>query len=142
VFEGASALTLDGKGRMSIPSRYREALNVQCEGRVTITKHPDGCLLLYPRPEWEILREKLKSLPMSAHWWRRIFMGNASSVEVDATGRVLIAPELRQVAGLEKEVMLIGVGSSFEIWDAKIYAEKEKLAIEQGMPEALQNFTF
>ena len=142
MFQGASALTLDAKGRMSIPARHREALQGQAEGRVTITKHPDGCLLLFPRPEWEIFRAKIAALPMDAHWWRRIFLGNASDVEMDGTNRVLISPELRLAANLEKEVMLLGMGSHFEIWDAQTYAAKEQAAMAQGMPDALKNFSF
>ena len=142
MFQGASALTLDTKGRMSVPSRYREALQGQAEGRVTITKHPDGCLLLFARPEWEVFRAKIAALPMDAHWWRRIFLGNASDVDVDGSGRVLIAPELRTAAGLDKEVVLLGMGRHFEIWDAQTYAEKEQAAMAQGMPDALKNFTF
>ena len=80
---------------MSIPTRHREALQVQAENRVTITKHPDGCLLLFPRPEWEMFRSRIAALPMDAHWWRRIFLGNAADIEMDGNGRVLIAPELR-----------------------------------------------
>jgi MraZ protein len=142
VFQGASALTLDAKGRMSIPSRYRDALQTQAEGRVTITKHPDGCLLLFPRPEWEIFREKVGNLPMNATWWRRIFLGNAMDVDMDGAGRVLVSPELRTAGSLEKEVTLLGMGRHFELWDAQTYAAKEQAAIAEGMPEALKNFTF
>lgn len=142
MFQGASALTLDAKGRMSIPTRHREALQTEAEGRVTITKHPDGCLLLFPRPEWEIFRNKVAALPMDAHWWRRIFLGNASDVDLDSAGRVLVAPELRVAAGLEREIMLLGMGSHFELWDAQVYAAKEQAAMAQGMPDALKNFTF
>ncbi|WP_347555023.1 division/cell wall cluster transcriptional repressor MraZ [Robbsia sp. KACC 23696] len=142
MFQGASALTLDAKGRMSIPTRHRDALQGQAEGRVTITKHPDGCLLLFPRPEWEVFRTKIAALPMDAHWWRRIFLGNASDVEMDGTGRVLVSPELRMAANLEKEVMLLGMGSHFEVWDAQTYAAKEQAAMSQGMPDALKNFSF
>lgn len=142
MFQGASALTLDAKGRMSIPARHRDALLGHAEGRVTITKHPDGCLLLFPRPEWEVFRAKIAALPMDAHWWRRIFLGNASDVEMDGTNRVLISPELRLAVNLEKEVMLLGMGSHFEIWDAQTYAAKEQAAMAQGMPDALKNFSF
>ncbi|AGK47975.1 MULTISPECIES: division/cell wall cluster transcriptional repressor MraZ [Burkholderia] len=142
MFQGASALTLDAKGRMSVPSRYREALQGQAEGRVTVTKHPDGCLLLFPRPEWEVFRTKIAALPMDAHWWRRIFLGNAMDVDLDGAGRILVSPELRMAAGLEKEVMLLGMGSHFELWDAQTYTAKEQAAMAQGMPEALKNFTF
>ena len=142
MFQGASALTLDAKGRMSVPSRYREALQGEAQGRVTLTKHPDGCLLLFPRPEWEIFRTKIAALPMDAHWRRRIFLGNASDVDLDSAGRILVSPELRMAAGLEKEIMLLGMGSHFELWDAQTYAAKEQAAMAQGMPDALKNFTF
>jgi MraZ protein len=142
VFQGASALTLDAKGRMSVPSRYRDALQVQAEGRVTLTKSPDGCLLLFPRPEWERFREKVAALPMDAMWWRRIFLGNAMDVEPDSAGRVLVSPELRAYASLEKDVTLLGMGAHFEVWDSQMYAAKEAEAMAQGMPESLKNFTF
>ena len=142
MFQGASALTLDAKGRMSVPARYREALQEQAEGRVTVTKHPDGCLLLFPRPEWEVFRAKIAALPMDAHWWQRIFLGNAMDVDLDSAGRILVSPELRMAAGLEKEVMLLGMGSHFELWDSQTYIAKEQAAMAQGMPDALKNFTF
>ncbi|MBN3758666.1 division/cell wall cluster transcriptional repressor MraZ [Paraburkholderia sabiae] len=142
MFQGASALTLDAKGRMSVPSRYRDALQGQAEGRMTITRHPDGCLLLFPRPEWEVFRAKIVNLPMDAKWFQRIFLGSAADVELDTAGRVLIAPELRQAAKLEKEVMLLGMGSRFEIWDKETYDAQEQEAMSQGMPESLKNFTF
>jgi MraZ protein len=142
VFQGASALTLDAKGRMSVPARYRDALQGQAEGRVTVTKHPDGCLLLFPRPEWEVFRAKIAALPMEAKWYQRIFLGSAADVELDTAGRVLIAPELRQAASLEKNVMLLGMGNRFELWDEQTYIAKEQEAMAQGMPDALKNFTF
>mgnify|MGYP002146805674 CR=1 FL=1 len=111
VFQGASALNLDAKGRMSIPAKHRDALLVQGEGRVTLTKHPDGCLLLFPRPEWESFRSRVVQLPMDAHWWRRIFLGNAAEIDLDSAGRVLVSPELRAAAGIEKEVILLGMGN-------------------------------
>jgi MraZ protein len=142
VFQGVSALNLDAKGRMSIPAKHRDALMVQGEGRVTLTKHPDGCLLLFPRPEWDNFRAKVAQLPMDAHWWRRIFLGNAAEVDLDSAGRILVAPELRAAAGIEKEVILLGMGSHMELWDAVTYTSKEQAAILQGMPEALKQFNF
>jgi len=142
LFQGASALNLDAKGRMSVPARHRDALLLQGEGRVTLTKHPDGCLLLFPRPEWEAFRARVAQLPMDAHWWRRIFLGNAAEIDLDGAGRILIAPELRNAANIEREIMLLGMGSHLEIWDANTYAAKEQAAITQGMPDALKQFTF
>jgi len=142
MFQGASAISLDVKGRMSIPSRHRDALQTEGLGRVTLTKHPEGCLILFPQTEWEIFRERIAKLPMEANWWRRIFLGNASEVDMDGSGRVLISPELRAASGIEKEVILLGMGSHLEVWDATTYATKEQIAISQGMPEALRQFSF
>ena len=142
VFQGASALNLDAKGRMSVPAKHRDALLVQGEGRLTLTKHPDGCLLLFPRPEWEGFRTRVAQLPMDAHWWRRIFLGNAAEIDLDNAGRILVSPELRAAAGIEKEVILLGMGSHLELWDAATYAAKEQAAIALGMPEALKQFNF
>jgi MraZ protein len=135
-------LSLDAKGRMAVPSRHRDALQALCSGQLTITKNPDGCLMVFPRPAWETFRDKVAALPMSAAGWKRIFLGNAMDVEIDSAARALISPELRAAAGLTKEVMLLGMGSHFELWDAQKYAEHEAAVMAQPMPEALQDFTF
>jgi MraZ protein len=142
VFQGASALALDGKGRISVPARHRDVLQTLCAGQLTLTKHPDGCLMVFPRPAWEAFRDKVAALPISAVKWKRIFLGNASDVEIDAASRVLIAPELRVAAGLVKDVMLLGMGSHFELWDAERYAAHEAEAMQEGMPEALNDLSF
>ncbi len=142
MYQGASALSLDAKGRMSIPARHRDALSLQCEGRITLTKHPHGCLLLFPRPVWEIHREQIAGWPMSARAWQRLFLGNASDVEMDSAGRILISPESRTAALLTRDVMLLGMGSHFEIWDAARLEESESQAIANGMPDVLNNFSF
>ena len=142
MYQGASALSLDAKGRMSIPARHRDALSLQCEGRITLTKHPHGCLLLFPRPVWEIHREQISGWPRSARAWQRIFLGNASDVEMDSAGRILISPELRTAGLLTRDVMLLGMGSHFEIWDAARLEESESQAIANGMPDVLNNFSF
>lgn len=134
-------MSLDAKGRMSVPTRHREALVLQCEGRLTLTRHPDGCLLLYPRSVWESVRERIAALPISASGWKRFFLGNATDVELDGTGRLLIAPELRSAVGLEKEVVLLGMGAHFELWDAARLAAKEDEAIAGGLPEALSGLS-
>jgi MraZ protein len=142
VFQGASALNLDAKGRMSVPAKHRDALLVQGEGRVTLTKHPDGCLMVFPRPEWEAFRVRVAQLPMDAHWWRRIFLGNATELDLDSAGRILVSPELRSAAGIQREVILLGMGSHLELWDAATYATKEQAAMMQGVPDALKQFTY
>jgi len=142
VFQGASAINLDAKGRLSIPAKHRDALMQQCEGRMTLTKHPHGCLLFFPRPVWEEHREQIAAWPMSARAWQRIFLGNACDVEMDGAGRVPVSPELRNAVGLEKEVMMLGMGTHFEIWDAAKLAENEAEAVAGGMPDVLSNFSF
>ncbi|MGJ9417961.1 division/cell wall cluster transcriptional repressor MraZ [Massilia sp. CMS3.1] len=142
MFQGASAINLDAKGRMSIPAKHRDALALQCEGRLTLTRHPHGCLLFFPRPVWETHRDQIAAWPMSARAWQRIFLGNACDVEMDSAGRVLISPELRAAVGLEKEVMMLGMGSHFEIWDAAKLAADEASAVAGGMPDGLSNFSF
>lgn len=142
MYQGSSALLLDAKGRLAVPARHRDALVIECEGRLTLTRHPDGCLMLFPRPVWEVHRGRIAALPMSARPWQRIFLGNAVDVDMDTAGRILISPELRQAAGLVKNVMLLGMGSHFEVWDAQALAAKDQEAIDAGVPEALANFSF
>lgn len=142
MFQGSSALTLDVKGRISIPTRHRDALVSQVEGRLTLTRHPDGCLLLYPRPVWEKKREQIAAFPMSARPLQRLLLGNAQDVDLDTAGRILIAPELRTAAGLTREIMLLGMGSHFEVWDAAEWARREAEDLAKGMPEALDQFSF
>ncbi|AQZ97290.1 division/cell wall cluster transcriptional repressor MraZ [Comamonas kerstersii] len=142
MFQGASSLNLDGKGRLSIPTRHRDALISQAQGQVTITKHPHGCLMLFPRPEWLLFRERIGQLPMSAQWWKRIFLGNAMDVEMDGTGRVLISPELRKAVNLSREVILLGMGNHFELWDQATYEANEAEAMQAPMPDVFQDFAF
>ncbi len=142
MFQGPSQLSLDAKGRMAIPARHRDALQISSDGRLTLTRHPHGCLLMFPRPVWESHREKIASWPMAARSWQRIFLGSAMDVEMDGAGRVLIGPELRVASGLQKDVMLLGMGSHFEIWDAATLAADEARAVEAGIPEVLANYSF
>jgi len=142
VFQGASALAMDAKGRLAVPTRHRDLLQGLCAGQLTVTKHPEGCLMLFPRPAWENFRDRIAALPMSASGWKRIFLGNAIDVEIDASGRVLIAPELRNAAGLQKDVMLLGMGSHFELWDAAAYALHEAQVMQSELPAALKDFSF
>lgn len=133
---------MDAKGRLTVPTRHRELLQGLCNGQLTITKHPEGCLMVFPRPAWETFRDRIAALPMSAAGWKRVFLGNAQDVEIDSAARVLIAPELRASASLQKDVMLLGMGSHFELWDAQRYAAHEAEVMAQPMPDVLQDFTF
>jgi MraZ protein len=140
VFQGESALTLDGKGRLTVPARHRELLAAVSGGQLTVTKQPAArCLLLFPRPAWESFRAKLLALPMGADDWRRIYLGGAMDVEIDAASRVLISPELRAWAGLERSVTLIGLGGHLELWDSERHAAHEATVLAGPMPDALRN---
>ncbi len=126
IFQGNSALSLDAKGRMTIPARYRDALLTDSHGKITITRNLDGGLLIYPRFEWEAKRKIIMDLPSSQRGLQRLLLGNAQDVELDGSGRVLIAPELRDVAGIVKDVVLVGMGQRFELWAADKFAAQQE----------------
>ncbi len=142
MFQGSSALALDAKGRMNVPQKHRDALLEQCAGALTLTKHPHGCLLLFPRPVWEQHRAQIAGWPMSARPWQRIFLGFATDVELDSAGRILIAPELREAASIQRDVMLLGMGSHFEVWDSSLLKAEEQKALAAGVPDSLNGFSF
>ncbi len=142
MFQGTSLLSLDAKGRMTMPSRHRDALARACNLEVTVTRHPDGCVLIYPRPVWEEKKKALAALPYSARVLQRIVLGGAVDLAVDAAGRMLIPAELRTLCGLGKEVALLGLGEHFELWNAELLASKEKSALEAGLAEQAADFSF
>lgn len=142
MFQGASSLSLDTKGRLAVPTRHRDVLGALASGQLTITKHPHGCLMVFPRPEWEKFRERIAALPMAAQWWKRIFLGNAMDVELDGTGRVLVSPELRSAANITKDAVLLGMGNHFELWDKATYDAQEAQAMQGEMPDVFKDFSF
>ncbi len=142
MFQGASSLSLDAKGRLSVPTRHRGALTGPDGGQLTITRHPHGCLMVFPRAEWERFRERVATLPMSAQWWKRIFLGNAMDLDMDGTGRVLVSPELRQAAGITRDCVLLGMGNHLELWDKALYEHEEAKAMQSDMPDVFKEFSF
>jgi MraZ protein len=142
VFQGASSLSLDNKGRLSVPTRHRYVLAAVASGQLTITRHPHGCLMVFPRPAWEQFRQRIVELPMAAQWWKRILLGNAMDVESDGTGRVVVSPELRAAAKLDKETVLLGMGNHFELWDKATYEAQEAQAMQGDMPDVFKDFSF
>jgi MraZ protein len=139
VFRGGPVLTLDGKGRITVPARWREQLMADVNGQLVVAKNPDGCLSLYPLPVWEGVQAAMLALSTEHDAWRRILIGSATDVEIDSASRVLIPPELRSWARLERDVKFMGVGSYFELWDMARYEEREAQAIAAGRPEPLRN---
>lgn len=142
MFQGSSALTLDAKGRMSIPARYRDVLLADEQGRLTLTRHPDGCLLLYPRSTWESKREQIAALPAKGRALQRLLLGSAQDVDMDSAGRILVAPELRVAAALEREVMLLGLGSNFELWDRPTWEARSVEDVNKLDASILEQISF
>jgi len=146
VFQGATELSVDAKGRLAVPTRYRDAL-ISGGAAVVLTAHPDGCVLLYPRLAWEPIGSKIQSLSSfneQARWWQRLLVGFAEETSLDAQGRILLSPALRKFADLKKDVMLVGQGSHFELWDVALWEEKLTRAMSQASsspPPGTENFS-
>ncbi len=132
---------MDGKGRIAVPARHRELLNAAKVTQLTITKHPEGALMIFPQPNWEPFRARVQALPMDSMGWKRMLLGNAMEVEIDAASRVLVPPELRKSASLDRDVLLLGMGPCFELWDAPTYEAYEARVRLSPMPESLKNFS-
>ena len=147
MLRGATKISLDAKGRMAIPARYRDEINERSEGRVVCTVDLDYCLLIYPQPDWEDLERRLMRLPGTKPANRRLqrlMVGHASEQQMDGHGRILIPRELREFAGLDKQAMLLGQGSKFELWDESRWNEKVDGylgadATEGDLPEELES---
>lgn len=149
MFRGVFSVNLDAKGRMALPTRLRGGLHVHCEGRLVLTVHQDGCLLLYPLPEWEDVERKVMRLPNQDHHTRqlqRMLLGHATDLEMDGHGRILIPPMLREFAVLEKKVVLAGLANKLEIWNEESWAKRRDAWSETedaagDMSDALRNLT-
>lgn len=127
MFRGATRVTLDEKGRMVLPTRQRQRALERGEGRIVVTVDRDGCLLIYPLPDWEQIERKLMSLPTlneRARRLQRLMVGHATEVELDGQGRLLVPPELREFAALSRHAMLIGQGNRLELWDETRWSER------------------
>ena len=148
-FRGASNLSLDAKGRIVLPARYRERLLEICHRELIVTIDTEQpCLLIYPLPEWELIEEKIEALPSFNPATRRIqrlLIGHATEVEVDGNGRMLISNPLREYAQLGKKVVLIGQGKKFELWDEAIWSQRMETWLSESddspTPDALAELT-
>jgi MraZ protein len=147
MFRGSATLNLDSKGRLAVPARHRDFLQSYCGGRLIVTADPSKCLLLYPLPDWEPIEKKLNSLSSfnpQTRSLQRLLVGNASDVELDSAGRILVPTSLRQFAGLEKSVVLAGQGNKFEMWDEEKWHQQNAEALvfrDGGMPPELEGFS-
>ena len=124
MFRGSFEHSVDSKGRVSVPSRFRDILAERYEGKLVLTMDFDKCIMAYPLEEWERVEEKIKSLPQSQKEvkdFTRFVFSNATECELDKQGRVLIPAAHRDHAGILKNVMLVGIIDKIEIWDAKAW---------------------
>ncbi len=127
MFRGATKVTLDDKGRMVLPTRHRQSVSERGEGHLVVTVDRDGCLLIYPLPDWEQIERKLMSLPSlheRSRRLQRLMVGHATELELDGQGRLLLPPELREFAQLQRHAMLVGQGNHLELWDEPRWNER------------------
>ena len=150
VFRGVTQLALDAKGRLAIPGKHRDALAGfpdTTDRALIITADPSRCLLVYPRATWEPIQARLMALSSFNEQIRglqRLLVGHADEVDMDGTGRILVPPALRQYAGLDHHVVLVGQGSKFELWDDAKWREQTARAITfpaGSLPPELDGFS-
>lgn len=147
MFRGVANLNLDSKGRLAMPAKYRDALLSRSEGRLIVTADPSKCLLIYPFPDWEPIEQKLNGLSSfnpQTRALQRLLVGMASDTEMDGAGRILLSAPLRQFAGLDKNVVLVGQGGKFELWDEEKWgAQLDQALLFQsgGLPPELEGFS-
>jgi len=147
MFRGINSITIDTKGRMALPSRYRELLS---ESMVVTIDTEETCLLLYPEAEWQKIEMSLQKLPSfnpAARRIQRLLIGHATDVDLDAQGRILLPLELRQYAQLQKQTVLIGQGNKFEIWDEIQWQVRRQKWLEEEsshsdeLPDEMKTFS-
>jgi len=149
MFRGVSNLNLDAKGRLAIPTRYREMLEQRCNGEMVITIDTDErCLLIYPRPDWEVIEAKVGAMssfdPMTRRV-QRLLIGHATDIELDSSGRLLLTPPLRAYAELDKRTVLLGQGRKLELWSEDRWIARRDSWLDnelgQVLPDDLKNLS-
>ena len=151
LFRGFNKISIDNKGRLAVPSRYRELISVQAENSLVITLNPlDRSLWLYPLPEWDVIEDKLASLSdfdKQSRRTKQMMRGYATDCQLDSQGRILIPKELRSYADLTKQAVILGQGNKFEIWNEKAWEAQRDEWLEtvgddsQSTPESLQSLS-
>ena len=129
MFQGETAISVDDKGRLAIPTAYREPIARVCNGRLVITYNPfeQGCLWVFPQPDWERVRDQVNALPNVKRVHRDLqlkLVGAATLVELDGSARVLLPASQRAASGIEKKAVLLGMGNKFELWSEEAHLAK------------------
>jgi MraZ protein len=148
MFRGATKVTIDAKGRLAIPTRYRDRIISRCDGQLVVTVDKDYCLLLYPYPDWEEIERKLMRLPSlnkQARRLQRLMVGYATEIEMDGNGRILLSKELREFSSIDRQSILIGQGNKFELWDDESWNKKRdswlSMEDEAGLSNELETLS-
>ncbi len=146
MFRGVTNINLDAKGRMAMPTRYRERLAEHCGGQMVVTiDTEEHCLLIYPIDEWEVIQRKIDALPSfnpAARRIQRLLIGHATDIDIDGSGRLLLTQPLRDYAQLDKKTVLLGQGKKFELWSEELWMQRRDAYIEdkgssEGLPDEL-----
>lgn len=149
MFRGANNINLDAKGRLAVPTRYRELLMQHCNGEMVITiDTEERCLLIYPQPEWEDIQRKVLELPSynaAARRVQRLLVGHATDIQLDGSGRLQLTPPLREYAELDKRTVMLGQGSKLELWSESKWISQRDSWIEENrsddLPEQLTSLS-
>ena len=151
MFRGINAINIDGKGRLAVPTRYRDALGSQEGASLVVTiDTEETCLLLYPTKQWQVIEDSLQRLPSfnaAARRIQRLLIGHATDVELDGNGRVLLPQLLRDYAHLDKRVVMIGQGNKFEVWDESLWQSSreqwlaDEASKEDSLPDEMKTFS-
>lgn len=145
MFQGSQSINMDAKGRMAIPSKYRDLLTAACNGRLVITANPyERCLNIYPEPQWREVSTKISALPNSQKSVRRLqrlVLGNACELELDGNGRILLPSILRDYAGLDKKLVLVGLNEKAELWSEDSWNALLDEQDDEPLPDELQNLS-
>ena len=150
MFRGINSVNLDAKGRLAMPTRYRERLQHDANRQLVATiDTEENCLLLYPLPDWEVIEAKLAKLPSfnpASRRIQRLLIGHATELEMDGQGRMLIPPLLREYAGIEKKAILLGQGNKFELWSDNTWQARRSHWIDEDqgageLPEELSSLS-
>lgn len=147
MFRGATHLSMDAKYRLAVPAKHRDALLAQSAGNLILTAHPHRCLLLYPQPAWAPIESKINSLSSfdpKVSAYQRLMVGQAEDLTLDSAGRLLVSSVLRDFAGLDKDVMFVGQGSHFELWNLDAWNKQLEILTSGDsfeMPAELEGFS-
>ena len=151
MFRGINAINIDGKGRLAVPTRYRDAISGYNPASLVVTiDTEETCLLLYPTHEWQLIEDNLQRLPSfnaAARRIQRLLIGHATDVDLDGNGRLLLPPLLREYAHLDKRVVMIGQGNKFEVWDEALWQlRREQWLVDEAsktnaLPDEMKTFS-